>query len=58
MIQLSQMTEHEQFLFSKEALEDAGEALRRKGFEEEGTRYINYVREMRGEQQTKEDSHE
>ena len=57
MIQLSQMTEHEQFLFSKEALEDAGEALRRKGFEE-GTRYINYVREMRGEQQTKEDSHE
>ena len=52
---LAEMSEHEQNLFMREALEDAGEALRRKGFLEEGARYINYVREMRGE--PKEVSH-
>ncbi|WP_343735303.1 hypothetical protein [Acidovorax sp.] len=51
MIPLNQMTEHEQNLFLREALEDAGESLRRKGFPEEGARYINYIREIRGEQQ-------
>ena len=50
MKSLADMSEHEKLLFLLEALEDAGEMLLRKGFEEEGTRYIGYVREARGEQ--------
>ena len=55
---LAEMSDSAKVAFLMEALEDAGEVLRNAGYVTTGTRYINYVREMRGEQQTKEDSHE
>lgn len=55
---LAEMSDSAKVAFLMTALEDAGEVLRNAGYVTTGTRYINYVREMRGEQQTKEDSHE
>lgn len=54
---LAEMSDSAKVAFLLEALEDAGETFRRCGFPLTGERYISYVREMRGEQQTKEDSH-
>jgi hypothetical protein len=51
VIPLNQLNEQEKLWFLEDALLDAGATLRRKGFPEEGNRYINYVREMRGEKQ-------
>lgn len=55
MISLDQMSDREKVAFLLEALEDAGETLRR--YDPAGSRYIGYVREMRGEQQHQEASH-
>lgn len=57
MIPLSNLNPQEKLWFLEDALLDAGATLRRLGFLEEGARYINYVREMRGEQQNQEASH-
>ncbi len=51
---LSKMSDSAKVAFLMEALIDVAETLRRMGYEE-GARYINYVREMRGEK--KEASH-
>lgn len=55
---LAEMSDSAKVAFLLEALDDAAWMLRLKGFDKEASRYIRYVREMRGEQQTKEDSHE
>lgn len=55
---LAEMSDREKVGFLLEALDDAAFALRIRGYDKEASRYINYVREMRDEQQTKEDSHE
>lgn len=55
---LAEMSDSAKVAFLMEALDDAAEKLRRMGCEESAARYLGYVREMRGEQQTKEDSHE
>lgn len=53
---LAEMSDSAKVAFLMEALEDAGKVL--SGYvPDAGYRYISYVREMRGEQQTKEDSH-
>lgn len=52
---LAEMSDSAKVAFLMEALIDVAETLRRMGYEE-GNRYINYVREMRGE--PKEVSHE
>lgn len=54
MINLAEMSDSAKVAFLLEALDDAAFALRIRGFDKEASRYI---REMRGEQQTKEDSH-
>lgn len=54
---LAEMSDSAKVAFLLEALDDAAWMLRLKGFDKEASRYIRYVREMRGEQQTKEDSH-
>lgn len=55
---LAEMSDSAKVAFLLEALDDAAWMLRLKGFDKEASRYIRYIREMRGEQQTKEDSHE
>lgn len=47
---LAEMSDSAKVAFLLEALGDAAAMLRRKGFSYEAARYINYVREMRGEQ--------
>lgn len=54
---LAEMSDSAKVAFLMEALDDAAWMLRLKGFDKEASRYIRYIREMRGEQQTKEDSH-
>lgn len=55
---LAEMSDSAKVAFLMEALEDAAAALRFAGCLNMASRYTGYVREMRGEQQTKEDSHE
>lgn len=55
---LAEMSDSAKVAFLMEALSDAAYMLRLKGANSEAAQYFNYVREMRGEQQTKEDSHE
>ena len=52
---LAEMSDGAKVAFLLEALGDAAATLERKGHSGEAARYINYVREMRGEQ--KEASH-
>lgn len=53
---LAEMSDSAKVAFLMEALEDAANVL--SGYVPDAAyRYSNYVREMRGEQQTKEDSH-
>jgi hypothetical protein len=54
---LSKMSDREKVEFLMEALLDAAAALRFEDCVNKACRYESYVREMRGEQQTKEDSH-
>lgn len=54
---LAEMSDSAKVAFLMEALDDAGWTLMRQGDVEAATRYLGYVREMRSEQQTKEDSH-
>ena len=46
---LSELSDSAKVAFLLEALGDAAAMLCRKGFPEEGARYVGYVREMRGE---------
>lgn len=56
---LAEMSTETKLGFALDVIEDAAALLRRHGFvHEEAARYESYVREMRGEQQAKEDSHE
>lgn len=55
---LAEMSDSAKVAFLMEVVMDAGFTLMSLGEIEAAKRYINYVREMRGEQQTKEDSHE
>lgn len=55
---LAEMSDSAKVEFLMEVVKDACAALARKGDFDSVVRYLNYVREMRGEQQTKEDSHE
>lgn len=55
---LAEMSDSAKVDFLMAVVMDAGFALMRLGEIEAAKRYISYVREMRGEQQTKEDSHE
>lgn len=57
MTNLAEMSTEAKLGFALDVIEDAAFALRIRGYDKEASRYINYVREMRGEQQTKEDSH-
>jgi hypothetical protein len=54
---LAEMSDKEKVAFLMEALEDAAAILRRNGLHSIAASYESYVREMRGEQQNKEDSH-
>lgn len=58
MTNLAEMSTEAKLGFALDVIEDAAAMLRRQGNDEAAARYISYVREMRGEQQTKEDSHE
>lgn len=53
---LAEMSTEAKLGFALDVIEDAAFALRIRGYDKEASRYINYVREMRGEQQTKEPS--
>lgn len=55
---LAEMSTEAKLGFALDVIEDAAAMVRRQGNDEASARYEGYVREMRGEQQTKEDSHE
>lgn len=55
---LAEMSTEAKLGFAMSVIEDAAAALRFAGCLNIASRYERYVREMRGEQQTKEDSHE
>lgn len=54
---LAEMSDSAKVAFLLEALDDAAWMLRMKGFDKEASRYIRYIREIRGEQQNQEASH-
>lgn len=54
---LAEMSDSAKVEFLMEALEDAAAVMRIHDLHNSARRYEGYVREMRGEQQTKEDSH-
>lgn len=55
---LAEMSDSEKVAFLMEVVRDASAELRYCNRQVLAARYEGYVREMRGEQQTKEDSHE
>lgn len=55
---LAEMNDSAKVAFLMEVVRDACSALARKGDIDSAARYLSYVYEMRGEQQTKENSHE
>lgn len=55
---LSKMSDREKVAFLMEVLLDAAAALRFEGCVNKACRYESYVREIRGEQQNQEASHE
>lgn len=57
MTNLAEMSTESKLGFALDVIEDAAAILRRNGLCDLAARYDSYVREMRGEQQTKEDSH-
>ena len=54
---LAEMSTEAKLGFALDVIEDAAAILRRNGLYDLAARYERHVREMRGEQQTKEDSH-
>lgn len=58
MTNLAEMSTDAKLGFALDVIEDAAAILRRNGLYSIAARYEGYIREMRGEQQTTEDSHE
>lgn len=57
MTNLAEMSTEAKLGFALDVIEDAAAVMRIHNLHNSARRYEGYVREMRGEQQTKEDSH-